>query len=305
MEAAPSAVVVHKGAGIEGGGIDVCMPPKYVLRRGHVEDVLKGVPEDMGDVTVWIHSSTHGIEKGCFEWMKRVRVSRILVWGPEDHDDGTPPHAVEAATLHLFIARLRAYEPDLVDLIYGFATHNKDEMHRVGEFAFRCCSALKEVVLPRSITHVGGHAFHNCTLLTSVTLPNALTHIGEYAFHSCTSLTSVTLPDTLTRIGEKAFHGCSSLTSVTLPPNSLTHVGKCAFYGCTSLTSATLLYSLTHVGDCMFSGCTSLTSVALPNSLTHLGKGAFAACTSLTSVTLPDSLTHIGNWAFSECTSLT
>ena len=114
MEAAPSAAVVVQ----EGGGIDVCMPPKYVLRRGHVEDVLKGVPEDMGDVTLWIHSSTQGIEKKCFGGMKRV--SRILVWGSE-HD---AVDAVDAAVLGMFIAKLKAYEPALVDLIIGVVTHN-------------------------------------------------------------------------------------------------------------------------------------------------------------------------------------
>jgi hypothetical protein len=134
---------------------EVHMPPTYVLRRCHVEDVLERLPPGTCNVTVWIHSSTLGIERGCFEWMKRV--SRILVWGPEDHDDGTPPHAVEAAMLHLFIAKLRAYEPDLVDLIQGFAKHmgSDNEMHRVGDNAFRWCEELREVMLPWSITNLG------------------------------------------------------------------------------------------------------------------------------------------------------
>jgi hypothetical protein len=44
----------------------VRIPPTYVLRCRHVEDALKGVPDDAHDVTVWIHSSTQKIEYQCF-----------------------------------------------------------------------------------------------------------------------------------------------------------------------------------------------------------------------------------------------
>jgi len=69
------------------------------------------------------------------------RVSRILVWGAEPQDACAPLH-VDAAVLGVFIAKLAVYEPALVDLILGFVTHmnNDDEMHRVGEGAFRRCS---------------------------------------------------------------------------------------------------------------------------------------------------------------------
>jgi hypothetical protein len=93
---------------------EVRISPKYVLRRIHVEDAFKGVPGHARNVTVWVHSSTLGIEENCFEEMKRV--SRILVWGPEPHDVCAPLQ-VDAAVLGAFIAKLRAYEPALVDAI--------------------------------------------------------------------------------------------------------------------------------------------------------------------------------------------
>jgi hypothetical protein len=65
-------------------------------------------------MTVWIHSSTLGIEKNCFDGTKRV--ARILVWGQEQH-------GVRTAVLATFIAKLRVYEPALVDLIREVATH--------------------------------------------------------------------------------------------------------------------------------------------------------------------------------------
>jgi hypothetical protein len=242
------------------GGACVHLPPKYVLRRRHVEDAVKGVPDDACDVTVWIHNSTQGIEKNCFssiEWVERV--SRILVWGQEPHDDGTHPPFVAAAVLGAFVAKLAAYEPALVDHIHQLvATHmgNDDEMHRIGDCAFMGTgySALREVVLTRSITHVGRGAFWGCTSLTSVTLPNSLTYIGAHAFYQCTSLTSVALPASLTYLGDCAFWGCTSLTSVTLP-DSLTHIGESAFYGCTSLARVMMPAVRPFVGEQAFEGC--------------------------------------------------
>ena len=46
------------------GVSEVRIPPRYVLRGRHVSDALKGVPDDVGDLTVWIHSSTQGICEG-------------------------------------------------------------------------------------------------------------------------------------------------------------------------------------------------------------------------------------------------
>jgi hypothetical protein len=169
---------------------DIFLPPMYVLRQRHVLAAFKGVPDNGCCVTLWIHSSTLGIAKEGFVVEGIERVCRILACGPEPHTD------VAAAVLCAFIAKLKAYEPALVDAILGFISHpGNDEVHRVGDNAFMECRGLTEVVLPVSITHVDLSAFNGCTSLTSVTLPKSLTHVGVGAFGGCTSLTSVTLPD--------------------------------------------------------------------------------------------------------------
>jgi hypothetical protein len=234
-------------------GYEVFLPPTYVLRRRPLEAVLNSLAPDARNVTVWIHSSTLGIEKQCFHGMlvdRMKHVSRIRVCDAE-------PHCVERpAVLGMLITNLRAYEPDLVDLIHAFVTHASNEAHHVGENAFCSCSVLKEVVLPRSITHVDRWAFWRCTSLTLVELPNTLTHVGDSAFRSCTSLTSVALLDSVTHVGDNAFRECSALTSVTLP-NLLTHVGEGSFHGCISLKSVTLPASLQHIrSDNLFQGTT-------------------------------------------------
>jgi hypothetical protein len=287
---------------------DSRLPPTYVLRTRHVKAALKGVPgyADDVDVTVWIHSSTLGIEKNCFrgiprrgdmpngaQWMESV--SRILVY---------PEPRVEAAVLGALIAKLRAYEPDVVDAIHEMVTHEiSDEMYHVGDCAFGYCYGLREAVLPPSITHVGDCAFFDCINLREVVLPPSITHVGKFSFYQCTSLTSVTLPDSLTRVAANVFCCCVSLTSVTFP-DSLTHIGNRAFSTCTSLTSVTLPNSLTHIGDGAFFYCTSLTSVTFPNTLTKIEREAFFGCASLTLVTLPDSLTQVGTNAFPKTTKV-
>jgi hypothetical protein len=128
------------------------------------------------------------------------------------------------------VTKLRAYEPALVDAIHEIATHEgSDEMHRVGDMAFWSCWGLREVVLPRSITHVGKGAFSGCNYsLASVTLPDSLIQVGDHAFCECVTLMSVVLPNSLTHIGDRAFYKCISLKEVALPP-FITHVGQYAF----------------------------------------------------------------------------
>ena len=227
---------------------DVFLPPTYVVRRRHVEAALRGVPSVARNVTVWVHSSTLGIGSGCFRALgyggaQGVRVCRVFVCRP-------PPEVhqrASAAALGVFIARLRAHEPDIVDDIRDLARHDADDLYSVGQSAFECCSALKELVLPSCIAHISSGALGYCESLTSVTLPNSLTHIGERAFIGCRALTSMTLPNLLTHIGERAFMGCTSLKTVVLP-KSITSIDSCAFEGCVSLKSVKLPRSITHIG---------------------------------------------------------
>jgi hypothetical protein len=183
------------------------IPPTFVVQRRHLKAALNALPAyaRRNVSTVWIHNSTLGIEDRCFQRMKPV--VRILVWG------GPEARTVDAFAGAVLDAFITAYEPGLVDLIQRF-TGDSNGMYRVGNFAFHTYSRLREVVLPRSITHVGKGTFCGCHALTLVTKHSAI---------DCTSLSSVTLPDSLTHLGERVFEGCTSLISMTLP-NSLARV---------------------------------------------------------------------------------
>jgi hypothetical protein len=261
---------------------DVVLPPTYMLRRRHVEAALikRGLLV-RSPFTMWVHCSTLGIEEQCFAFEGVAWMRRILVWGA----DAEPQSCESAAVLGALVAKLGAYEPDLVDKIHGFVTHDGSvEMHRIGDNAFdaiprniswRC--GLSEVVLPRSITHLGRGAFYECSSLASVTLPDSLTHVGDFAFFGCFALKSVTLPNSVTNVGASAFSGCSALTSVVLP-NSLTRIDSQAFRGCKSLKEVTLPDSLTHLGAEAFGKCFQLVRVTMPAVRPFVGRDAFWKC---------------------------
>ena len=196
-------------------------------------------------------------------------------------------------------------------------------------------NAVRDLIIPNSVTKIGNHAFAGYRLLSSVIIPNSVTSIGEGAFSGCTGLTSVTIPNSVTSIGKGAFEGCTGLTSVTIG-NSLTSIGTYAFSGCKGLTRVNIfdlaawcekgfgqyfssysLYlndekisdlvipnSVTSIEGSAFENCTGLTSVTIPNSVTSIEGRAFFGCTCLTSIDIPKSMTSIKARAFEGCTAL-
>ena len=171
------------------------------------------------------------------------------------------------------------------------------------EDAFRGCSNVTSVTIPKSVTSINQSAFEGCSI-TSIIIPNSVTSIGNYAFRGCSGLASVTIPNSVINIGLGAFEGCSGLTSVTIP-NSMTFINESAFQNCSGLTSVTIPNSVTSIDSWAFSGCCGLTSISIPNSVTSINNGAFELCSGLTSLTIPNSIKSIYFGAFSGCSGLT
>jgi hypothetical protein len=173
----------------------------------------------------------------------------------------------------------------------------------IGEYAFRGCTKLEEIIIPNSVTSIGYVAFEDCSSLTEITIPNSVVIIGSGAFNNCTSLAKVTIPNSVVTIGNGAFSN-TKLTEVTIP-NSVTDLGNGAFGSCRNLTKINIPTSITSIEDSVFSGCTSLTQITIPNNISSIGDWAFSGCTSLAEITIPNSVTSIGNYAFDRCIGLT
>ena len=98
----------------------------------------------------------------------------------------------------------------------------------IDDYAFDCCSVLKNVILPDTVTNLGSGAFRAAGL-QSVQFSNKLAIMGQECFHNCDALTEITLPATLKTVGKQAFYNCDNLKSATVagPVCSELMFGEC------------------------------------------------------------------------------
>lgn len=232
--------------------------------------------------------------------------------------------------------------PKDIRLVCGWAFANglgierivfSSERTKVGEYAFRNCVNLKEIVLPdegcvrlrgigdreRELPPLakqavadslncfktdGENRLTECTGNISV-LPIAegITEIGEGAFQDGNLLTEVTFPPTVTAIGKRAFAGCKWLRKV-LGARGVEAVGEMAFFGCGALEVVELSDSFRKLGARAFENCTSLREITVPEGVEEIPDKAFYRCHSLRQVRLPSTLKRIGREAFAFCRGL-
>lgn len=177
----------------------------------------------------------------------------------------------------------------------------------IAETAFRNCTDIVSVTIPKTIRFVGLDAFEGCTSLNKVIVPDIAAFCNiefekaddSYGNPIClghhlykdenTEYTELVIPETVKTIPWEQFNGCYSFTSIVLP-NSVTSIGSGTFDGCKNVKSVVLSNSLTKIPPFAFRDCTSLETVEIPNSVTGIGYAAFKGCTNLSTVVLPNSL---------------
>ncbi|MEG2541219.1 MAG: leucine-rich repeat protein, partial [Clostridia bacterium] len=217
-----------------------------------------------------------------------------------------------------------------------YASHQGILMNKAKTAIILVPKAIKDAVLPNTLTSIGNSAFSNCSGLASITLPfvgstlggASNTHFGYiFGANNCSENAS-DVPASLktveitggTNIESRAFSGCGGLTMVTIG-SGVTSIGSSAFSGCSELTSITLPFvgstlggaSNTHFGYIFGASDYSFNASKVPASLktveitggTSIGSSAFYSCYGLTSITVPNSVTSIGSWAFYGCWKLT
>lgn len=180
----------------------------------------------------------------------------------------------------------------------------KDDVTRIGDFAFSSCVNLTRVSLPDTLESIGQGAFYECKKLKTVTIPDSVKELEQEIFGACSSLTSVKLPKGITKIPNCMFEECTALKKYVVP-STVTEIGGGAFSSCINLTEVTIPDSVTVIGTKAFEFCESLTSIDIPAGVTQIGLYAFDHCVNLKNITLPDGIPEIGHGFFESCKKLT
>ena len=120
----------------------------------------------------------------------------------------------------------------------------------IDNYMFYECSQLTDFEIPGSVKKIGYAAFYN-TALKEAVIPASVTEIDDWAFGECQNLEKAMLPDGLKSIGEAAFYECPELTDSNIP-DSVTTLGGYAFSCCPKLKDMTIPDTIDNFGECVF-----------------------------------------------------
>ena len=90
-----------------------------------------------------------------------------------------------------------------------------------GSGVFQSCTALKNIVIPESVTVLGKGTFQECSSLESINIPAGVTRIEENCLRN-TGLKSVEFHEGVTYFGAMAFRDCKQLKEVIIKAPNFT-----------------------------------------------------------------------------------
>lgn len=153
----------------------------------------------------------------------------------------------------------------------------------IGKDAFRECSGVTSVTIPKSVTEVMYNAFYNTQWYKNQ--PDGVMYLGDccLGIKGANPTGAINIKNGTRLIANTAFSVCNKITDVTIP-NTVTHIGTEAFYACRKLTKLPLPESLISIGAYAFQECSGLTDITFPNSVSYIGAFAIYNCTGLTSI---------------------
>ena len=144
-----------------------------------------------------------------------------------------------------------ALNQDNKELTYSIPTYEKFE-NKEADFTAGTNTYRGSIVIPTNVMYnnkyytvktIANGAFKSCSTLTSVILPKQTEEIEEEAFSGCNRLKEIYFPNSTKRIGIAAFEECTGLEEIIIGTN-LESIGEFAFVGCTGLKE---IYSLSII----------------------------------------------------------
>lgn len=127
----------------------------------------------------------------------------------------------------------------------------------IDNYTFYECSQLTDFEIPGSVKKIGYAAFYN-TALKEAVIPASVTEIDDWAFGECQNLEKAVLSDGLKSIGGAAFYECPELTDSNIP-DSVTTLGDFAFGWCPKLKDMTIPDTIDNFGKCVFANTPGVT----------------------------------------------
>lgn len=201
-----------------------------------------------------------------------------------------------------------------------------------GAGIFRDCIKLKLLFLEEGVRHIPDQFAYGCTALRRVVLPKSLHSIGKLAFIGgipCEQQRYSTSSGVLHTAYEKewdaqhfeevvsagdvqagaVFWDGQELEGEVWIPENVGIIAGGAFYGNTKITAVHFPTGVTSVGAATFKGCKMLRRVFFPPAVTCLEAEVFSGCEALEAVLTSDrqepvQWQAIGERAFYQCRSL-
>ena len=158
--------------------------------------ITKSVSEDGTEVTLGSLVESGIIRRGVAGAEENTTIKKVVV------EEGV-------TTLYDRTFR-RFYALETVELPSTLTT-----IGAAGSGVFQSCSALKNIVLPESLTVLGKGSFQECSSLESINIPAGVTRIEADALRA-TGLVSVEFHEGVTYFGAQAFRDCKQLKEVVI-----------------------------------------------------------------------------------------
>ena len=199
-------------------------------------------------------------------------------------------------------------------------------VNSIGERAFANAIALRDLVIPTSLTYIGDYAFENAVSLREVSFADGDQgdiKFGNYVFSECKGLTEINLPKSVTELNLGVFDGCVNISNIFVDKDNEYYQDiEGVVY---SKDGTVLLFfpkgrktesgeydipdTVTTISDGAFKGMHHITTIVIDNTVTYIGKNAFANSGSLTTLEFAegndDAKLIIDESAFAGCGAIT
>lgn len=179
--------------------------------------------------------------------------------------------------------------PDTFSVDYDERNYGEEFSVKNGEL-IKYLGSDPVVKVPDGITRIGTGAFWKNLAIKEVILPNSVTCICGDAFVYCKNLQKVNIPAGVNEMGDDPFAGCPN---IEIENNSEHFVLK-----------AGVLFDREMKLLIHYTASNPSSEYRIPKSVTWIGKHSFYKCENLRLVVITKNVAFMGNNAFSDCRNI-